>query len=101
MFFGFLLIESWFSWRFLRKLRRDYPALWEKTGRWTIWTDRDLSSAWPTITLLWNRKYDKFCSTDEERLFFEGYRNPIVFSYVAAIVGGAAFFVCFLIFGWP
>jgi hypothetical protein len=100
LFFGLLLVESWFSWRFLQKLRRDYPNLWQKSGRRTIWTDKDLLGAWPTIKLLRDREFEKFCSTAEELRFFERYRAPVMYSYFGALVGAGLFFASFFAFGW-
>lgn len=51
LFVAFLLClcaESWFSWRFLRDLRKLYPKLWLRSGKRTAWTDMDLSSALQT-----------------------------------------------------
>jgi hypothetical protein len=100
IFFGLLLTESWFSWRFLRKLRRDYPEAWRKTGKRTIWTDKDAWGAWPTIKLLRDRKYEKACTTEDEIKFFERYRTPVIYSYYGLWVGGGLVFVCLLVFGW-
>lgn len=98
LFFIALCVESWFSWRFLRKLKRDFPRLWEESGRRTIWTDSDLSSAWPTIRFLWRREY-KGKSTREEFAFCEGYRLPVTLSWAAAWFFIAVFFLVALASG--
>jgi len=100
LFFAALLVESWFSWRFLRQLRRDYPDLWDRSGRRTIWTDSDLMSAWPTIRFLWHREYAAEASSDE-LLFCEKYRLPVTLSWAAASVAAAILFLVLLLnVGW-
>lgn len=91
LFFVALCIESWFSWRFLRRLKRDFPRLWEESGRRTIWTDGDLTSAWPTIRFLWYREYEAL-GTGEEIAFCEKYRLPVVVSWAAAWLSAAILF---------
>jgi hypothetical protein len=95
-----LLVESWFSWRFLRQLRRDYPDLWERSGCRTIWTDTDLISAWPTIQFLWYREYEDGASPEEIR-FCEKYRLPVTLSWAAAGVTVAAALLLIFTVGWP
>ncbi len=97
----FILIESWFSWRYLQQLKRNYIRLWEESGRRTIWTDGDLISAWPTIRFLWTRGYEENCSSDEEMQFFEKYRIPVVVSWALALVTALLSLASIFIFGWP
>jgi hypothetical protein len=89
MFLLALCIESWFSWRFLRRLKHEFPRLWEISGRRTIWTDGDLISAWPTIRFLWRREY-LATGTQEEIAFCESYRLPVILSWAAAGITFAA-----------
>jgi hypothetical protein len=91
LFFVALCVESWFSWRFLRRLKRDFPRLWGESGERTIWTDSDLTSAWPTIRFLWYREYEAL-GTREEIAFCEKYRLPVVVSWAAAGLSIALFF---------
>lgn len=92
LFFIALLVESWFSWRFLRRLKRDFPRLWEESGERTIWTDGTLIDAWPTIRFLWRREYEA-TATREEVAFCEEYRLPVTLSWAAAALSVAMFFV--------
>lgn len=85
-------VESWFSWRFLRTLKREFPRLWELSGRRTIWTDSDLISAWPTIRFLWYREY-KAIGTPAEIEFCERHRARVTFSWAIAGISVAAFFL--------
>ena len=96
-----LLAESWFSWRFLRRLQREHEAIWEASGRRTIWTDGDLVSAWGTVRFLWVRDYAKFCSTKDELRFFERFRMPVVVSWACATLTVAAFLISWMAIGWP
>jgi hypothetical protein len=95
-----LCAESWFSWRFLRGLKRNYEDLWVRSGKRTIWSDGDLISAYPTIKYLWNREYVPL-SQASEVAFCESYRLPVVISWAAAGISVLAFFVSLLAFGWP
>jgi hypothetical protein len=92
--------ESWFSWRFLRGLKRLHPDLWLRSGKRTIWTDGDLISAYPTVAYLWKRKYVPE-SRDSEMAFCEHYRLPVVVSWAAAAISVCAFFISLFSFGWP
>ena len=102
-FAGFLVVlcvESLFSWLFLRSLQRDFPGLWEHSGRRTIWTDSNLRSAWPTIAYLWSRRYLE--RTDPaEVAFCERYRLPVVISYWSAAAAAITVAIVFLVFGLP
>jgi hypothetical protein len=95
-----LCAESWFSWRFLRRLEKEYPRLWRRSGKRTIWTDTDLISARPTIQYLWKRKY-AHKAKESEKAFCESYRLPVVLSWAAAGLSALAFFVSILTAGWP
>ena len=92
-----LFLESLLSWLFLRRLRRDFPALWEHSGRRTIWTDSDFIRSWPTVKYLRDRHYLERPNPAEID-FCERYRLPVILSYAAGWVGAATFFVSFFFF---
>jgi hypothetical protein len=99
LFFVALLAESWFSWRFLRGVKRHYPGLWDAMGRRTIWTDGDLISAFPTISFLWSRRYESR-AVDAETAYCESFRKPVVLSWAAAVFFVLLFFASLLALGW-
>lgn len=99
LFFVALLAESWFSWRFLRGVRKHHPGVWDAMGRRTIWTDSDLISALPTIAFLWKRKYAKDMPA-EGADFCESYRLPVVISWAAAGAFVLLFFLSLITLGW-
>lgn len=95
-----LCAESWFSWQFLRRLKKEHSGLWLRSGRRTIWTDGDLISAFTTIKFLWKREYVPESQRPEIE-FCESYRTPVVVSWALAAVSVLAFFVSFFAIGWP
>ncbi|MBL4619197.1 MAG: hypothetical protein JKX88_03745 [Marinicaulis sp.] len=90
IFLTALFVESYFSWKFLRGLRKNFPQMWCRLGKRTIWTDADLFSAWRTIRLLSGRKYLGLGSKAAEE-FCEAYRIPVIASYYAALLGAFTF----------
>jgi hypothetical protein len=95
-----VLAEGWYSWRFLRGLRRSYPNLWERSGRRTIWTDGTIIDALPTIRFLWRRDYVEHSSIDE-RAFCDRYRVPVIASWAFAAATVPAFLISAYTLGWP
>lgn len=94
-----LLAESWYSWRFLRRLKT-YPELWEHSGYRSLTTDGNLIGAWETIRYLKDRDYLNR-NVEEEILFCEAYRIPVMASYFLAMISVALFFIAIIIFDWP
>lgn len=98
-FIAGLLAESWYSWRFLKGLKK-YPDLWEHTGYRSLATDSNLIGAWETIRYLKDRKYLALNNTEEIE-FCETNRIPVMYSYFLGLIGVIVFFVSIFAFGWP
>jgi hypothetical protein len=97
-----LCIASWYHWRFLRCVRREFPSLWRDMGGPTGWTEGTLFDALGTYWYLVRRGYQQRGNTDEKR-FCEQFRVPMLVTYVAALVSIAVcfFFTGLLIGGKP
>ena len=95
-----LLLESITSWRFLKALKSQYPALWEHTGYRTIWTDSNLISAYPTIKYLFERAYSDH-RNPKEIAFCDSHRVPVVGAYWFAVLAVVYFFAAIALYGWP
>ena len=100
VFFIMLCVASWYHWRFLRRVRREFPSLWEDLGRPSGWTDSTLFDAFGTYRYLFGRCYRKRGDTDEMR-FCEQFRAPMLVTYVAALISVGIFFVGLFIWGKP
>ena len=95
LFFLCLSLESYYSWRYLRGLKRQFPSMWQLAGSRTIWSDGDLMSAWPSISFLKERGYLE--SDDTEAIeFCEKFRRPVMTSYFSAAASIVLFFASFL-----
>jgi hypothetical protein len=95
-----MCVASWYHWRFLRRVRREFPSLWKDTGRPTGWTDSTLLDAFGTYWYLFQRRYRHRGVTDETQ-FCEQFRAPMLVTYVAAIASVAVFLVGLLFWGKP
>jgi len=100
LFFAMLCFASWFHWRFLRRVRREFPSLWQDIGSPTGWTDSTLLDAFGTYWYLFRRRYQSRGDSDETR-FCERFRLPMLVTYVAALLSAAVFFIGLLIWGKP
>ncbi len=98
VFFFCLCLESFYSWQFLRGLKRDYPRLWKLTGERTIWTDGTLFGAIPTVAYLWKRKYKTYLDRNAVA-FCEHYRLRVVGSWFAAGLSLVVFFGALIVNG--
>lgn len=94
-----MLAESWYSWRFLRAIKR-YPELWAHSGYRSIATDSNLVGAWDTVRYLKNRDY-LVRRVAHEIAFCEAHRKPVIYSYFLSAIGVVAFFASIFAFGWP
>jgi hypothetical protein len=102
---GFLFViglcaESWFSWRFLHRLKHQHEKLWAEMGFRTIWTDAGLISAYGTIKYLKDRSYSGHDNANDIK-FCEAYRMPMLITYWLAWAGLALFFISIFVFGGP
>ena len=93
-------LESWYSWRYLRAMRKNYPDLWVHAGRRGLKTDATLFGAWPTVKYLMARRYLER-GNKAETAFCESYRPKVVGSYFLSLFGVISFFVAWAIWGVP
>jgi hypothetical protein len=100
VFFVMLCIASWYYWRFLRRVRRQFPSLWGDMGHPTGWTDSTLFDAFGTYWYLLRRRYQKRADADETR-FCEQFRMPMLVTYVATLVSLTVFLGGLLIWSKP
>lgn len=95
-----LCLESWYSWRFLKALKNEFPELWAHSGYRDWKTDSSVTAAWPTIKYLWQRKYTERESSQEIE-FCEYHRPKVVYSWGTSIIGVCSFFTAWTLFGTP
>ena len=100
VFLVLLCFASWYHWRFLRRVRREFPSLWQDLGGPTGWTENTLVDAFGTYWYLFRRRYRER-GVPDEALFCEQFRTPMVVTYFAALLSGVVFIVGLWIWGKP
>jgi len=100
VFFFLLCVASLYHWRFLRRIRREFPTVWQDMGRPTGWTDSTLLDAFGTYLYLLRRRYQQ--SSDVHAIqFCERFRIPMLVTYAGAWLSVAVFFIGLFIWGKP
>jgi hypothetical protein len=100
LFFAFMIGGSIVQWIFLIRLKRLDWEIWVRAGRPTIWSDRDLIRAWPTIKFLLGKKY-LFTGTRVGHRFCSFYRYPLFLGYFGTCLSVIWFLVSLFLNGWP
>jgi len=98
LFATFLVVESFWSWRFIRGSKKYHHVLWVHAGRPTLLGDGDLISAWGTNRYLLERRYRQLNDAAAEQ-FAERLRLPMLVGYFGSWLSLGAFFVCLAVFG--
>ncbi len=95
-----MLAKSWYSWRYLSRLRVDFEDLWKETGRRTLRTDLPLNKSYQTVRYLQNRDFINRPDL-AERAFCESHRLGVVVSYWLLCGSSVLFFALLLTLGYP
>ena len=95
-----LLTGSWYHWRFIKTARNNFPELWEDMGEPTIWTDSTLIDSFGTYKYIYQRQYKKR-QNDQEIAFCERFRNPMIATYICALLSVIVFIAGLFIWGKP